>query len=125
MLLTTVLWLVGEGFAPPIFVGIPASLTATRIGKPLSFWRRILPERLRRFLCRIWLGSLVAFVLCFVVSVVTIITGWPLTPFLNADTALQVLNVFAFGYLALMLLSIVGAFAHDVQLRDQEGTSNG
>jgi hypothetical protein len=125
MLLSAILWLVGGGFAPPIFFGIPASLAATRIGKPLNVWRRLLPESLRAPLSRIWLGSLVAFVLCFAVSVMIIITGWPLTVFLDADTAFQVLNVFAFSYLGLMILSIVAAFAHDVQVHDHEDVSNG
>ena len=115
MLLSTVLWLVGGGFAPPIFFGIPASLTATRIGKPLRFWRNVLRGTVRRFLSKTWLGILVAFVLCFVISVAIIIFGWPLTAFLDAEAALGALTGFAFGYLGLMLLSIVAAFAHDIE----------
>lgn len=64
-------------------------------------------------------------VLCFVVCVVIIIWGWPLTVFLDADTALEAVNVFAFSYLGLMVLSIVGAFAHDVQLHENGGLSYG
>lgn len=123
MLLSTLLWLVGGGFAPPIFLGIPASLTATRIGKPLRFWRRILRGGVRRFLSKTWLGILIAFVLCFVISVEIIILGWPLTAFLDAEAALGALTGFAFGYLGLMLLSIVAAFAHDIEQPVDTGTS--
>jgi hypothetical protein len=125
MLLSIVLWLVGGGFAPPIFFGIPASFTATRIGKPLRFWRKVLPEGVRRFLAKIWPGTLIAFVACFVISVEVIIFGWPLTAFLDADAALEVLNAFAFSYLGLMVLSIVGAFAHDIGQRGDQGVSRG
>jgi hypothetical protein len=125
VLLSTVLWLVGGGFAPPIFFGIPASLAATRIGKPLRLWRKILRGGVRRFLSKIWLGILIAFVLCFVISVEIIIFGWPLTAFLDAEAALGALTGFAFSYLGLMLLSIVAAFAHDVQQRADRGTPYG
>lgn len=120
MLLSVALWLVGGGFAPPIFFGIPASLVANRIGRPLRFWRRILPEGVVHFLSKTWFGILIAFVLCFVLSVEIVIFGWPLTAFLDADTAFEVLNAFAFSYLGLMLLAIVGAFAYDIQQRVRE-----
>lgn len=42
MLLSTILFLVGGGFAP-IFMAIIASLTATRINKRSKFWRALLP----------------------------------------------------------------------------------
>jgi hypothetical protein len=125
MLLSTVLWLVGGGFAPPIFFGVPASLTATQVGKPLGFWRRTLQGGVRRFLSKTWLGILIAFVLCFVISVEIIIFGWPLTAFLDAEATLGTLTGFAFSYLGLMLLSIVAAFAHDIEHWADRTTSHG
>jgi hypothetical protein len=125
LLLSALLFVVGGGFAPPIFLGIPAGLTATRIGKPLRFWRRVLRGGTSRFLSKTWLGILIAFVLCFVISVEIIIFGWPLTAFLDAEAALGALTGFAFGYLGLMLLSIVAAFTHDVEQRADRGNSYG
>lgn len=114
MLLSAVLFLVGGGFAP-IFMATAASLAATRIDKPLTWWRKLLPGGVRNFLARIWLASLIVFVLVFVLSVEIAIFGWPLTSFYDADTAFDLLNYLAYMMLGLMLLSIVAAFAHDIQ----------
>jgi hypothetical protein len=116
MLLSIILFLVGGGFAP-IVMSILASLTATWIGKPLAWWRRILPDGVRRFLSGIWRGTLIAAVLSFLVSVEIIIFGWPLTAFFDADTAFGLLNTFSFIMLGLMLLSVLTAFAHDIQVQ--------
>ena len=42
LLLCILLFLVGGGFAP-IFMTLLATLAATQIGKPMNFWRRLLP----------------------------------------------------------------------------------
>jgi hypothetical protein len=117
-LLSIILFLVGGGFAP-IFMSAIASLTATRIGKPLTWWRRILPDGVRRFLSRMWPATLIASVLSFVISVEIIILGWPLTAFFHADTAFDLLNTFSFIMLGLMLLSVLTAFAHDIQMEGE------
>jgi hypothetical protein len=118
MLLSIILFLVGGGFAP-IFVSILASLTATRIDKPLTWWRRILPDGVQRFLSRMWPATLIVSVLSFVISVEVIIFGWPLTAFFDADTAFDLLNTFSFIMLGLMLLSVLAAFAHDIQMEGE------
>jgi len=82
MLLSLGLFLVGGGFAP-IFVALIASLTATRIRKPLKFWRAMLPVIIRKFLGKVWWGVLIVFVIIFVFSVVVAIFGWPLTVFFD------------------------------------------
>jgi len=51
-LLSLILWLVGGGFAP-IFMSILGFAAATRINKPLKWWRRHLPVNLRGFLSRL------------------------------------------------------------------------
>jgi hypothetical protein len=114
MLLTMILFLVGGGFAP-IFMAIIASLTATRINKPLKFWRALLPGFIRIFLGKIWLGTLVAFVLIFIISVFIAIFGWPLTSFYDADTSLNILNLLSYIMLGLMLLAPLTGFAYDIQ----------
>jgi hypothetical protein len=118
MLLSIILFLVGGGFAP-IFMSILASLTATQIDKPLTWWRRILPDGVQRFLSRMWPETLIASVLSFVISVEIIIFGWPLTAFFDADTAFGLLNTFSFIMLGLMLLSVLTAFAHDIQMEGE------
>ena len=113
-LLGIILFLFGGGFAP-IFMTLIASLTATRINKPLKFWRAALPGFIRRFLGKIWLGTLLAFTLIFIVSVSIAIFGWPLTSFYDADTTLNILNLLSYIMLGFMLLSPLTGFAHDIQ----------
>jgi hypothetical protein len=113
MLLCIILFLVGGGFAP-IFMAILASLSATGINKPLKFWYAILP----RFLGKIWSGTLIVFVLVFLLSVVIAIFGWPLTTFFDADTAFGHLQTLSYIMLGLMILSVLTALAHDSQEAD-------
>jgi hypothetical protein len=114
MLLSLALFLVGGGFAP-IFMALIASLTATRIHKPLKFWRAVLPDGLRKFLGKIWLGVLIAFVIIFVFSVIVAIFGWPLTVFFDDETAFNHLNSLSLLMVGMMLLSSLTGFAYDLQ----------
>jgi hypothetical protein len=125
MLLSILLFLVGGGFAP-IFMAIIASLTATRIHKPLTFWRKVLPGVVGKFLGEIWLAVLIIFVLVFVISVEIAIFGWPLTAFFDPETAFNYLNTIALWMVGLMVLSAITAFAHDIQVQiAKESPANG
>jgi hypothetical protein len=123
MLLSIVLFLVGGGFAP-IFMAVIASLTATRINKPLKSWRKVLPGGVRAFLGKIWLVVLVAFVLIFVFSVVAAIFGWPLTVFFDDETAFEHLNSISFVMVGMLLLSSLTGFAHDIQEQIEKESSS-
>ena len=74
MLLSILLWLVGGGFAP-IFMAVLASAAATRINKPLNWWRVHLQASIRNFLARLWLWSIISFVVVFVIGVEIAIFG--------------------------------------------------
>jgi hypothetical protein len=115
MLLSLILFLVGGGFAP-IVMSIVASLAATRIGKPLTVLRKLLPPGVRRLLSRTWQGTLIAFVTVFLVSVEIAVFGWPLTLFFDPDVTFGILNTLSFAMLGLMLLSVLTALAHDVEM---------
>jgi hypothetical protein len=119
-LLGVTLFLFGGGFAP-IFMTLIASLTATRINMPLRFWRAALPSFIRSFLGKIWLGTLIAFTLIFIVSVSIAIFGWPLTSFYDADTTLNILNLLSYIMLGFMLLSPITGFARDIQEQAAHG----
>jgi hypothetical protein len=114
MLLSIGLFLVGGGFAP-IFMALVASLTATRIYKPLKFWRAVLPVGIQKFLGKIWLMALVAFVIIFVFSVIVAIFGWPLTEFFDNETAFRYLNSLSLVMVGLMLFSTLCGFSHDIE----------
>jgi hypothetical protein len=118
MLLSIALFLVGGGFAP-IFMALIASLAASRIHKPLKFWRAVLPVPLQKILGRIWKWVLVAFVVIFVFSVIIAIFGWPLTIYFDDKIAFTHLNTLSFIIVGMMLLAALSAFAHDIQAQIQ------
>jgi hypothetical protein len=114
LLMSITLWLVGGGFAP-IFMSLLAAATATRINKPLNWWRAHLPVKLRGFLAKLWLWSIISFVVVFVVGVEIAIFGYPLLWLLDASTTYSIQSILAFIMVALMPVSIITAFAHDIQ----------
>ena len=116
MLLSVILFLVGGGFAP-IFMALIASMTASRIDKPLDWWQKMLPPSVRKFLAKIWAGVLITFTAVFLISVISAIFGWPLTAFFDADTSNGYLNSLANLMVGLMLLSSLCGIAYDIQKR--------
>jgi len=114
VLLSLILWLVGGGFAP-IFMSILAFATATRINKPLKWWRAHLSINLRGFLARLWPWSIITFVLVFVIGVEIAIFGYPLLWVLNANVTYTIQWTLAFIMVVLWPVSIITAFAHDIQ----------
>jgi hypothetical protein len=120
LLLCIALFLVGGGFAPPIFMGVLAVATATRIGKPLRFWRAILPDSVRGFLAKLWPWPLVLSVLMFAIAVEIAIFGYPLLWLLPPDTTYATQFSTALLSLVLMLFSILVAFAHDIREQDKK-----
>lgn len=114
MLLSLVLFLVGGGFAP-IFMAVLGSLAATRINKPLTWWRGKIPAALRSALAFFWPFILIAFVLVFVVSVEIAIFGWPLTTFFDDQSTMDYLNNLSYLMVGLMVLSVLSSLAHDAR----------
>lgn len=110
--------MVGGGFAP-IITTVLVSLTAIRINKPLTWWRRLVPRTVLNVLAKTWLGVLIAFVALFFVSVEIAIFGWPLTSFLDGDTTLSLLNTVAYIMLGFMILSPLTGLAHDVYVQSE------
>jgi hypothetical protein len=114
MMLSLALFLVGGGFAP-IFMALIASLTATRINKPLRFWHRVILEKIQIPLGRIWRSVLVMFVILFIFSVIVAIFGWPMTYFFDDETAFRHLNTLSLVMVGMMLLAVISSFAYDLQ----------
>lgn len=114
LLLSILLFLVGGGFAP-IFMAIAAAVTATRINKPLTWWRTHIPAVIQTFLAWLWPWSLIAFVLVFVLSVEMAIFGYPFVSFFGADKTLSIVWNMANVMLALILLAPFTAVAHDAK----------
>jgi hypothetical protein len=110
ILLSIVMLLMGAGFGPPL-VGFILGAAATRINKPLAWWRRHLSLGMRRVLSKLWPwcygAALIAWLLLFPgLGLFDIFLGVN-----NAAFASSVILA-AFG---LLLLTIVAGFAYDIQ----------
>ena len=114
LLLSIILFLVGGGFGPT-FVAIIASLTATRINKPLKWWRTHLPSNLQNILVKLWPWALITYLLLFLSSVGIAIFGIPLVWFLSADTTYSILLNLGPISDVFLLVAILTAFAYDIQ----------
>jgi hypothetical protein len=115
ILLTVLMLLFGGGFAPPTFM-ILAILAATRINKPLIWWRKFLPLKLQYFLARLWPWVLLVLVILVLFAIEAGIFGYPLMWIFDADNTLKFLRTYGlittFG---LGPVAILSAFAYDVQ----------
>lgn len=112
IVLFILLFLTGGGIGQVIFF-IPTWLASTRINKPLTFWRRVLPDRNREVLAKIWPFSRVAVVLLFLVALEIAIFGF-VPGVSDADTVLAVCWSLLLAAWIMMLFSFVSGFADDI-----------
>ena len=107
LFLSIVQLLVGGAFVMDL--AIITSITATRINKPLRWWRSHLSGKLKRLLAMMWPWSLM---FCIVVSVILLgitILG------LNNVALLDYLGIAATLMFLPLILMIIGGFAYDIQ----------
>ncbi|MCL4248881.1 MAG: hypothetical protein KJ065_12110 [Anaerolineae bacterium] len=113
LLLFILLFLVGGGIGQvPLF--LVAWAFGTRVNKPLTWWRRALPEAVREPLSKIWPVTLAVGALLFLLALAIAIFG----DFLGIGDPEQLIGiVFAsLGVgLAFFVLSYVSGFAHDIE----------
>jgi hypothetical protein len=113
-LLSVTLWMVGGGYGP-VFFTIFATITATRINKPLTWWQSHLSGGIRDFLIKLWPWSVVALVITFWVGVEIAIFGYPLLWFFNTDLTYSFQWIFGLTSLGLMFVVILSAIAYEIQ----------
>src|SRR4030042_1816530 len=114
LLLSISLFLVGGGFGPA-FMAIIASLIATQINKPLSWWRTHLPNNLQTILVKLWPWALIIYLLFFSSSVGIAIFCIPLGWFFSADITYGILLNLGPISDVFLLVAILTAFACDIQ----------
>lgn len=113
ILLFLLLFLTGGGIGQVVFF-IPTWLASTRINKPLNSWRRVLPEKIRLPLSRIWPYSLSLVVMCFLIALEIAIFGF-VPGVSDPDTALAICWIFLLIAWILLLCSFVSGFADDIR----------
>lgn len=115
ILLFALLFLVGGGVAQIIFFILLWGVS-TRINKPLTWWRKILPARIRELLGKVWPWSLIVSSSLIVFVLEIAIFGF--VPTVNdPDAVLSImLSCLAIGY-GVLLVTFVAGFAHDIAMR--------
>jgi hypothetical protein len=118
ILLFVALFLVGGGAAQLVFF-LPAWGVATRINKPLTWWKKVLPDKIRPALGKIWPFTLSISVVSFLTGLYIAITGRvPGFNITDADTVLAICWSLVFGGgWAMILLTYVSGFAADIQCK--------
>ncbi|MEZ4657976.1 MAG: hypothetical protein R2911_10420 [Caldilineaceae bacterium] len=112
LLLFLLLFLVGGGIGQVIFF-IAAWLAATRIHRPLTWWRNVLPLSLQKPLARLWPALLVIPTLSMVVALYLATIGY--VPGIEDMARLLNITLSMVGLSWLLfLLAFVAGFAYDV-----------
>ena len=113
ILLFVLLFLVGGGIGQIVFF-IPTWLASTRINKPLTWWRKILPENVRRVLGKLWPFTLATVTLFFLIALEIAIFGF--VPGLSGpDVILTVCWSFLGAAWVFMFFTFVAGFADDIE----------
>lgn len=113
ILLFVLLFLVGGGIGQIVFF-VPLWAVSTRITKPLTWWRKVLPENLRKVLAKLWPASLALGTVLFFIALEIAIVGF--VPGVN-DPEQKLYICWSILGLALgtYLLTFVAGFADDIQ----------
>jgi hypothetical protein len=120
LLLIVLLFLVGGGIAAPIIFGPFTWGAATRIHKPLTWWQKALPKRLRGILAKLWPYTLTIGVVSMMIGLYIAITGN--IPWSDTSDPERILNIcwaFVFGGgWGMFMLSFVCGFSADIEHRE-------
>ena len=115
ILLFILLLIVGGGVAQILFFPW-IWLVSTRINKPLTWWRKILPLKIQKPLGKLWLWFLIisSALLVFVLEIG--ITGF--VPAVNDPEVVLLIMLSCLGMeVAVLPLTFVSGFAHDVAMK--------
>jgi len=113
LLLLILLTLVGGGIGH-IILSIPAWAYATRINKSLEWWKKIMPEQLRKSSSRLWGYGLTATSISWLMVMELGIFGY-FPGQTDPDTILNIVFVFLFSTVILANLTFICGFARDIE----------
>ncbi len=109
------LFLCGGGIAAQVLFAPFVWAAATRIHKPLAWWRKVLPAGIRPALSRLWPFTLTLGSLAFLIGLFIAITGY-VPGQSDPELILNICWGFIFlGGLGLYLVTFVAGFARDIE----------
>lgn len=113
LFLLILLTLVGGGIGH-IVLFLPTWAFATRINKPLKWWKSVLPQGLRKVFSKLWIYGLVATSISWVIVMELGIWGY-FPGQMEPDTILNIVFTFLFSTVILASFTFVCAFAKDIK----------
>ena len=106
-------FLVGGGIGQAFFF-IPAWAFATRMDKPLTWWRKVLSRNTWPVLSKLWIVTLVLAIITMLIGLEMAIFGY--FPEITDTETLQNVNMtFVFGSAILFVLSFITGFGHELR----------
>jgi hypothetical protein len=113
LLLLILLTLIGGGIGY-ILLWVPTWAFATRINKPLVWWKKVLPAGLRKKLSALWIYCLVAtFIVWLTLMELGIFGYFPGQT--DPDVILNIVFVFLFSSAVFACITFICAFAGDIE----------
>jgi hypothetical protein len=113
--LSTILFLVGGGFAPPVFA-IVAILAALLMNRPFRWLRTHIPEKLIDLLSKLWIIVLLPFIALSLIEMITAIFGYPLLWFFNEDDLVEILMTFGnITFFGLGPIVLITSLAYEIR----------
>jgi len=105
-------FLVGGGIGQAFFF-LPAWAFATRMDKPLAWWRKVLPRSIWPFLSRLWIVTLVLAAIAMLIGLEMAIYG--VFPGLSDPVRIQnVALLFVLAAAILCMVSFIAGFGHEL-----------
>lgn len=105
-------FLVGGGMGQAFFF-IPAWAFATRMGKPLNGWRKILPRKIWPVLSQLWIVLLIAAIGIMLIALEMAIFGY-FPGVSDLEKLMNINMVFVFTSAFLFILTFIAGFGHEL-----------
>ena len=118
LVLFIVLFLVGGGIGQIIFF-IPAWAFATRMGKPLTMWKKILHQKSWPFLSKLWPVTLILSTIAILIGLEMAIFGY-FPGISNPENIQNTALLFVLISAILNVVSFIAGFAHDLRRMYQD-----
>jgi len=115
ILLLLLLTLVGGGIGH-IILFLPTWAYATRMNKPLEWWEKVLPSRWRKVFSKLWIYSLSATAISWLIVMELGIFGY-FPGQTNPETILNIVFIFLFMTVLFANLTFIFGFAGDLENR--------
>jgi hypothetical protein len=109
LLLSICQFLTGGGFAQ-IFLSVTISVIACRVNQPLSWWKKHIPESVRKVVGAPWIALYVLFIALFVGGIEVAVFGFPYGT-ARSELTYQTMMVLSYAMIATFSLAVVSSLS--------------